>query len=93
LGVAFDDVITAQQVRSYKPSLKNFQVALASLGAASQNVLHIAQSLYHDHVPAKRLGLATVRVNRESRLGATGLALPAEVIPISKSPTCRASPQ
>jgi len=81
LQVTFDDIITAQQVGSYKPALHNFHVALARLGVPLQQVLHVAQGLYHDHVPAKALGLTTVWVNRPSRLPGTGLALPVQVSP------------
>ena len=81
LHVVFDDIITAQQVGSYKPALQNFHFALARLGVPLQQVLHVAQGLYHDHVPAKALGLTTVWVNRPSRLPGTGLALPVQVSP------------
>jgi len=81
LRVPFDAVITAQQVSSYKPALNHFQVALERLEVAPGKILHVAQSIYHDHAPAKQLGLTTVRVNRKSRLGGTGLALPAEATP------------
>ncbi len=74
LGVTFDDVITAQQLRSYKPSLENFRAALARIGVPRERVLHVAQSLYHDIVPAKTLGWSTVWVNR--RGGKTGGATP-----------------
>jgi 2-haloacid dehalogenase len=53
LGVAFDDIITAQQVHTYKPSLNNFQQAFQRLGLPPARILHVAQSLFHDHVPAK----------------------------------------
>jgi putative hydrolase of the HAD superfamily len=69
LGVAFDAVITAEDAGDYKPAPNHFQLALARLadmGVPKDRVLHVAQSLYHDHVPAKRLGLATVWVNRRS---------------------------
>jgi len=64
LGVTFDFIITAQQARSYKPSLNNFQVAFQRIGRPPSKILHVAQSLFHDHVPAKALGLSTVWVNR-----------------------------
>src|SRR5262249_19400550 len=64
LGVAFDWIVTAQQVRSYKPSLNNFRQALARIGLPSGEILHVAQSLFHDHVPPKQLGLETVLANR-----------------------------
>jgi 2-haloacid dehalogenase len=79
--VEFDHVITAEQVGSYKPAPAHFHVTLQRLGVPPQGVLHVAQSLYHDHVPAKALGLTTVRVQRPSRLPGTGLALPAAATP------------
>jgi 2-haloacid dehalogenase len=74
LGVEFDWIVTAQQVGSYKPSRNNFQQALARIGLPPEQILHVAQSLFHDHVPAKELGLETVWVNRrhgQSGSGAT----------------------
>lgn len=70
LQVQFDQVITAEQARAYKPSLAPFQLALERLGLPKQQVLHIGQSVYHDVVPAKSLGLATVLVRRRG-FGAT----------------------
>src|SRR6185436_5870650 len=81
LEVEFDDAITAEQVRHYKPSLENFRFALKRLGVSQRQVLHVAQSLFHDHAPAKQLGFTTVWVNRPSRLPGIGLSLPAEVRP------------
>jgi 2-haloacid dehalogenase len=66
LGAEFDCVITAQQARSYKPSLNNFQLALRTMGIGPGSLLHAAQSLYHDVVPAQSLGISTVWVNRKS---------------------------
>jgi 2-haloacid dehalogenase len=66
LGVEFADVITAQQARSYKPSLNNFRLALRKLGIEPSRLLHAAQSVYHDVVPAQSLGIRAVWVNRES---------------------------
>ncbi|MGH2678848.1 MAG: HAD-IA family hydrolase, partial [Actinomycetota bacterium] len=48
LGVKFDWVITAQQVRSYKPSHRNFERALATIALPRDRILHVAQSMYHD---------------------------------------------
>lgn len=81
LQVPFDVAITAQQVGSYKPDRRNFRVALERLGVGVDRVLHVAQSLYHDHVPAKELGFTTVWINRPSRLPGTGLSLPVNVRP------------
>ncbi|MGH6929243.1 MAG: HAD hydrolase-like protein, partial [Dongiaceae bacterium] len=69
LGVEFDLVVTAQDVGSYKPTPRNFEVlleGLAALGVPKTRVLHTAESLFHDHVPAKRFGLATAWVNRRA---------------------------
>jgi 2-haloacid dehalogenase len=66
LGVEFYGVITAEQARSYKPSLNNFQMALRTLAISPDRLLHAAQSIYHDVVPARSLGISTVWVNRKS---------------------------
>jgi 2-haloacid dehalogenase len=86
LGVAFDEIITAEQVGSYKPSRDNFRFALERLGVKRDRVVHVAQSLYHDHVPAKELGWTTVWVNRPSRRPGAGVALPAEALPDAEVP-------
>ncbi len=67
LDVVFDMILTAEDIGSYKPAARNFEVLLgktAGLGIAEGRLLHVAQSLFHDHVPAKRAGLATVWINR-----------------------------
>jgi 2-haloacid dehalogenase len=66
LGVEMDDVITALQVRSYKPAPAHFERMLERTGAAKEKVLHVAQSLFHDIAPARALGFATVWVNRRA---------------------------
>lgn len=66
LRVEFDGVITAEQAKSYKPSINNFQMALSALAISPEQLLHAAQSVYHDVVPARSLGIATVWVNRKS---------------------------
>jgi 2-haloacid dehalogenase len=67
LGVEFTSIITAQDVGSYKPSPRNFEALLseaARLGIRPGRLLHVAQSLFHDHVPAQRAGLPTVWIHR-----------------------------
>jgi len=72
LGVALDQVVTAQQVGSYKPRKAHFREALRRLGLETGQVVHVAQSLYHDIAPAREMGLRTVWVNRQAgRPGAT----------------------
>jgi 2-haloacid dehalogenase len=70
LGVTFDHVVTAQQVKSYKPATAHFDEALRRLGLPRDRVLHVAQSLFHDIAPAKALGFSCVWVNR--RMGKAG---------------------
>ncbi len=67
LGVAFTSILTAQDIGSYKPSARNFEALLAErdrLGIPQGRLLHVAQSLFHDHVPARAAGLPTVWINR-----------------------------
>jgi 2-haloacid dehalogenase len=76
LGVAFDRIITAQDVGSYKPNLRNFEHALAdlerTLGTRKADILHTAQSIFHDVVPARSVGLATMWINRRKPVGGWG---------------------
>jgi 2-haloacid dehalogenase len=81
LGVDFDEVITAQQAQAYKPSLKLFELALSRIKTPAHRVLHVAQSVYHDVVPAQSLGLATVWVNRPSARPGVGAVKAAEAKP------------
>jgi 2-haloacid dehalogenase len=90
LEVPFDWVITAQQARSYKPSLNNFRVAFERIGAPPARILHVAQSLFHDIVPAKALGLATVWVNRRRGKPGFGATPPADVEPDLEVPDLEA---
>ena len=68
LGVRFDLVVTAQDVGTYKPDPRTFEYALdkirRTLGVEPPAILHTAQSLFHDIVPAKSLGLATCWIDR-----------------------------
>jgi len=61
-GVRFDAVYVAEDIGSYKPDLRNFaylvEHARRDLGVSKAQILHVAQSLGHDHVPAKEFGLA-----------------------------------
>ncbi len=75
LEVPFDWVITAQQARAYKPSANTFEYALKEIGRPRDEILHVAQSLYHDIMPARSLGLATVWVNRRAGKEGSGATL------------------
>jgi 2-haloacid dehalogenase len=80
LGVGFDVIVTAEDVGSYKPDRQNFLSLFDRLGLKDRSsLLHVAQSLFHDHQPALALGLETVWINRSSA-GATPLP-PAGVTP------------
>ncbi|MBR8836696.1 MAG: haloacid dehalogenase type II [Stigonema ocellatum SAG 48.90 = DSM 106950] len=78
LVVPFDLIVTAEQVKSYKPSLQNFLLAIQRLGVSPEKILHVAGSIYHDIVPGKSLGLSTVWVNRRLGKEGSGAALPAQ---------------
>ncbi|HEY8291391.1 MAG TPA: haloacid dehalogenase type II [Thermomicrobiales bacterium] len=89
LEVEFAAVVTAQQVGSYKPDPRNFRTLLARLDSAPDRVLHVAQSLYHDIVPAHALGLTTVWVNRRHDRPGSGATPPATARPNLEVPDLR----
>jgi 2-haloalkanoic acid dehalogenase type II len=95
LGVEFTSVLTAEEIGSYKPSPRNFDALGADvrrLGVDRGRLLHVAQSLFHDHVPAKRAGLRTVWINRRHDRPGWGAtpAPPAEVTPDWEFPSMAA---
>jgi 2-haloacid dehalogenase len=90
LQTAFDWVITAQQVKSYKPSMNNFLVAFERIGLPRGKLLHVAQSLFHDIVPARALGLSTVWVNRRNNKPGFGATPPAQGEPDLEVPSLQA---
>lgn len=78
LGVEFDAIYTAQDVGSYKPNPANFQYMLDrlfKLGHPKSDLLHTAQSLFHDHVPAKQFELATCWIDRRHDQGGWGATM------------------
>jgi 2-haloacid dehalogenase len=86
LGADFDWVVTAQQVGSYKPDERNFLVAFERLGLPRDQILHVAQSLFHDHVPAQRLGLTTVWIDRRRDRAGSGATPGAQATPHATFP-------
>lgn len=67
LGVEFDAIYTAEDIGSYKPSDRNFEYMLEklkTLGVEQHEVLHTAESMFHDHVPGKRHGLTSCWIHR-----------------------------
>lgn len=89
LGVQFDYVVSAQQAGSYKPDHANFELAFARIDEPRERILHVAQSLFHDHVPAKALGMTSVWIDR--RQGRGGGASPdVDAHPDATFPSMRA---
>jgi 2-haloacid dehalogenase len=80
LEVEFDEIITAEQAKSYKPSFNNFRLAIERIDLPLEQILHVAASVYHDIVTAKSLGLSTVWVNRRAEQGVSA-SLPAVTQP------------
>jgi 2-haloalkanoic acid dehalogenase type II len=85
LGVELDAIVTAQDVGAYKPDARMFHAAFDAaerLGVPRDRILHVAQSLYHDHEPAKRLGMATCFIDRRAgRAGGATIAPAGNVRP------------
>jgi 2-haloacid dehalogenase len=67
LQVAFDAAYTAEDIGSYKPAPRNFDYMienLAHIGVAKHQILHAAESMFHDHAPANQHGLANCWIYR-----------------------------
>ena len=80
LGVAFDAVYTAEDIGSYKPDPRNFRhmiQALKRAGHAERDILHVAQSLFHDHAPANAAGLHSAWIDRRAGAAGSGATPPA----------------
>jgi 2-haloalkanoic acid dehalogenase type II len=81
LGRPFHHVFTAQQIGSYKPDRRNFEYAVVRLGQAGiakKDILHVAQSLFHDHVPAQALGMTSAWIDRRVGKSGAGATAPLE---------------
>ena len=68
-GPVLSEIITAEQVGSYKPGRAHFEELLRRTGARPDEILHAAESIYHDHEPANAMGLATVWIDRRGERG------------------------
>ena len=78
LGVEFDAVFTAEDIGSYKPSPRNFEYMLEKLslrGIKKGEILHTAESLFHDHAPANQFGLASCWIHRRHEQGGFGATM------------------
>jgi 2-haloacid dehalogenase len=79
LGVTFDAVFTAEDIGSYKPDPRNFRYmveALKRAGHAECHILHVAQSLFHDHAPAHAAGLRSAWIDRRAGVAGSGATPP-----------------
>lgn len=84
LGVGFDHIFTAQDIGSYKPDLRNFEYLLSHLaadGIEKGELLHVAQSLFHDHVPANRMGIASAWIDRRAGKAGGGATVTPDPMP------------
>ena len=85
MGNIFDDIITAEQVGTYKPTHTHFHEAfkrLKTMGVEKHQILHTAQSLFHDHVPANELGINNAWIDRRAkRGGGSGATVPVAQMP------------
>jgi 2-haloacid dehalogenase len=75
LGVNFHAIYTAQDICSYKPDPRNFAYLIAHLAAdgyQKSDILHVAQSLFHDHAPANSIGLASAWIDRRHNVAGLG---------------------
>jgi 2-haloacid dehalogenase len=64
IGVPFELAIVASEIGSYKPGRAHWDRFFAQTGAATDQHVHVAQSHFHDVVPARALGLTTIWINR-----------------------------
>jgi 2-haloalkanoic acid dehalogenase type II len=83
LQVEFDAVITAEDAGSYKPSMRNFEYMMERLNAGlsgtvvkKTDILHTAESLFHDHKPANEFGLASCWIYRRHQDQGFGATMP-----------------
>ena len=84
LGVEFDLILTAEEIGSYKPDLRNFGYLLAragEAGIAKHELLHAAQSLFHDHMPANRMGIASAWIDRRHDKPGSGATVVPDPMP------------
>jgi 2-haloalkanoic acid dehalogenase type II len=80
LKVKFGEIYTAEDIGSYKPALRNFEYMLEQLkaqGFSKLDILHVAQSKFHDLIPAAEIGLATAWIDRRhDKMGWGGTKVP-----------------
>jgi 2-haloalkanoic acid dehalogenase type II len=78
LQVEFDTVFTAEDVGSYKPDPRAFEYMLKKLGGmgiAKGDILHTAESMFHDHRPGNSMGLTSCWIYRRHEQGGFGATM------------------
>lgn len=84
LQVEFDYIFTAEDIGSYKPNPRNFEYLIKKLcdaGYQKHEILHTAESLFHDHAPSNRAGLASAWIYRRHAQKGFGATYPADSMP------------
>jgi len=84
LGVDFDAVYTAEDVGTYKPDKKNFDYMLnkiRTIGIVKTEILHTAESMFHDHAPANKYGLTSCHIYRRHEQEGFGATMTPEKMP------------
>ena len=84
LGVEFDAIFTAEDIGSYKPAKRKFEYTLRNLGRAGfakADVLHVAESMFHDHAPANELGIRNCWIYRRRAKEGFGATVKPEAMP------------
>src|SRR6202521_3707222 len=74
LPVAFDAVVTAEDVAAYKPSPAHFLLFQSTFGASADTWIHVAQSYFHDMRPTSELGTHRIWINRQDQKDDPSLA-------------------
>ncbi|MCH9758382.1 MAG: haloacid dehalogenase type II [Proteobacteria bacterium] len=84
LGIEFDAIYTAEDIGSYKPAAANFDymlTALERLGVEKSTVLHTAESMFHDHLPANQHGLKSCWIYRRHEKEGFGATMQPKQMP------------
>jgi 2-haloacid dehalogenase len=80
IGVPFDEVVVAQEIGSYKPAHRHWEVFFQRTQAPREGHVHVAASLFHDIAPSNELGLVSVWINRLAETSGDG-ARPTRELP------------
>ncbi len=86
IGINFDGIITAEKVKSYKPSYKHWQEMLKQFNVAKEEVIHVAASYMHDIIPAKEQSFNTIWINRNNEKITTAIKPDLELTNLNSLP-------